>query len=162
MLPSALAVALPESVTANWDAVTVKFLKTLAPVSVSAGSTILPLEPPQGSFDVLPILITHKPGVLLRDRNRARDVPPSLLRAFSNSRWVTSVPSGFRTSIVQCPCTLIPSCWPRAGDVSGCVAVLFARLLCVWALTFGVIPRLKTSPNAKSMAVIALGTDELL
>src|ERR1700733_8564925 len=32
--------------------------------------------------------------------------------AFSNSRCVTTFPSGFFTSITQRPCTVMPSCWP--------------------------------------------------
>src|SRR5271167_792518 len=51
--------------------------------------------------------------------------------AFSNSRWVTSFPSGLRTSMVQWPCTWIPSDWPfgagRLADELCAPAVLVAR-----------------------------------
>src|SRR5260221_4811319 len=64
------------------------------------------------------IRIVHNPGVLPLDKKLARLTEPSDVSAFSNSRWVTRVPSGLRTSIIQWPCTVIPSFRPPFDSLS--------------------------------------------
>ena len=80
---------------------------------------------PPGSAPVLESIsmswTDQLPAVSERPRRPARRVAPltsgCVVSEFSNSRWVTSLPSGFLTSIVQWPCTLMPSWVPLAACV---------------------------------------------